>query len=209
MMLTFMFAIYASPPIQEKSVTLSEKKVHYLESGSQSSTPTVLLLHGARFSSETWRKLGTIERLVEAGHHVVAIDLPGYGRSERSPIETEKFLAQLMDELGITKAAVVSPSMSGQFSFPLVVTAPERVTRFVPIAPAGIDRYLDRLRKVNVPTLVLWGDKDQIVPLEKSDALVVALEGSRRVIIKDASHACYLDRPEEFHTELLGFLAEP
>lgn len=208
MIAILLVAISAAPPIQEKSVLLSDKKVHYLESGDPSAAPTVLLLHGARFSSETWRKLGTIERLAEAGHHVVAIDLPGYGSSERSPIATEEFLARLMDELGIANAAIVSPSMSGQFSFPLVVTSPERVAGFVPIAPAGIDRYLDRLEKVKVRTLVLWGDKDRIVPLEKSDALVVAIEGSRRVIFKDASHPCYLDRPEEFHHELLGFLGE-
>ena len=46
------------------------------------SDKTVLLLHGAAFSSQTWVSVvPTIATLAAAGHNVIAIDLPGYGKT--------------------------------------------------------------------------------------------------------------------------------
>jgi pimeloyl-ACP methyl ester carboxylesterase len=191
--------------VQERELRLSGKKIHYLEAGNGSGLP-VLLLHGARFDSETWRKLETLDLLSEAGFRAIALDLPGYGRSEVSPLDPEVFLAEAMAALGLESAVIVSPSMSGQFSFPLLIRSPERAAGFVPIAPAGSDKYLRLLKRVKVPTLIVWGEKDEIIPMQKSDALAAVLEDAKRVILKGAGHPCYVDSPEEFHRELLAFL---
>ncbi len=200
-----LFLALQASSIQEREIRLSEKKVHYLEAGSSAGL-TILLLHGARYDSDTWRKLSTLDLLAKEGFHAIALDLPGYGRSEVSPLEPETFLEEAMPALGIESAVVVSPSMSGQFSFPLLIRSPDRVAGFIPVAPAGSDRYLRLLKKVKVPTLVVWGEKDEIIPMEKSDALVAVLEDAKRVILKGAGHPCYVDSPGEFHRELLSFL---
>ena len=200
-----LFLALAGAVVQERELLLSEKKLHYLEAGDPAGLD-VLLLHGARFDSETWRGLSTLDLLAKAGFHVIALDLPGYGRSEVSPLDPEVFLAEAMPALGLESAVIVSPSMSGQYSFPLLIRSPEKVAGFVPIAPAGSDRYLRLLKKVKVPTLVIWGEKDEIIPMEKSDALVAVLEDAKRVILKGAGHPCYVDSPEEFHRELFAFL---
>jgi len=200
-----LFLALAGAVVQERELLLSEKKLHYLEAGDPAGLD-VLLLHGARFDSETWRGLSTLDLLAKAGFHVIALDLPGYGRSEVSPLDPEVFLAEAMPALGLESAVIVSPSMSGQYSFPLLIRSPEKVAGFVPIAPAGSDRYLRLLKRVKVPTLVVWGEKDEIIPMEKSDALVAVLEDAKRVILKGAGHPCYVDSPEEFHRELLSFL---
>jgi pimeloyl-ACP methyl ester carboxylesterase len=191
--------------VQERELRLSEKRLHYLEAGNPSGL-AVLLLHGARFDSETWRNLGTLDLLADAGFHAIALDLPGYGRSEVSPVESEMFLAETISALGLESAVIVSPSMSGQYSFPLLIRSPGKAAGFVPIAPAGSDKYLRLLKKVKVPTLVIWGEKDEIIPMQKSDALVAVLEDAKRVILKGAGHPCYVESPAEFHRELLLFL---
>jgi abhydrolase domain-containing protein 14 len=200
-----LFLALQTTAIQERELRLSEKRVHYLEAGNPAGLP-VLLLHGARYNSETWKSLSTLDVLAKEGFRVIALDLPGYGRSEVSPLDPEIFLGEAMSALGLSSAVIVSPSMSGQFSFPLLIRSPEKVSAFVPVAPAGSDKYLRLLQKVKVPTLVVWGEKDEIIPMEKSDALTAVLEDAKRVILKDAGHPCYVEKPEEFHRELLSFL---
>ncbi len=200
-----MASVVAVPSPESRTFRLADKQFHYIEAGRPGS-PEVLLLHGARFSSETWREIGTLDRLAEAGYHVVALDLPGFGQSETSPIENENFLSEAMTSLGLESAVIVSPSMSGQFTFPLLIWDRDKVAGFVPVAPTGMDAYLEALRKIRVPTLVVWGEHDDIIPMSRSDELVAVLKGSERVFLKGARHPCYLDAPDAFHAELLAFL---
>jgi pimeloyl-ACP methyl ester carboxylesterase len=139
---------------------------------------------------------------------VIALDLPGFGQSEQSGVDRDQYLAQALDDLlPGEKVVIVSPSMSGNFSLPFVARHPKRVAGFVPVAPVGIDTYVGELGRVQVPTLAVWGERDTVVPVAQADVLVSALRG-RKLILAGASHACYLDRPDEFHAELLKFLDE-
>ncbi len=187
-------------------LTLQGKRLHLLAAGNPQGRP-VLFLHGARFSSETWRQLGTLELLARQGYHVLALDLPGFGDSEDAGIPPKELLADLLPLLSDRPVVVVSPSMSGRFSLPLVVERPSRVAGFVPIAPVGIPEHLERLGGSRVPTLIVWGEKDKVIPPRQAERLAKAMPASRRVILDGAAHPCYLDRPIEFHRELLQFLA--
>ncbi len=191
--------------VETRDAPVEGSQLRYLESGPPSGQ-TVVLLHGARFTSNTWRDLGTLEHLANAGYHVVALDLPGYGHSEASTLAAEVYLARALETLlPDRRVVVVSPSMSGGFSLPFVAEQSDRVAGYVPIAPVGISRYADALRRVQVPSLVVWGANDTLVPLAQADVLATALHG-RTLILEEAGHACYVDRPEDFHRELLAFL---
>ena len=157
-------------PITPHNVNVAGSALRYLEAGPPGAT-TVLLLHGGRFTSETWRELGTIASLADAGHHVVAVDLPGYGHSEASQVPRYDYLGQALEQLWpASRFVVVSPSMSGGFSMPFVARHPDRVAGYVPVAAAGIDDYRAVLEAVDVPTLVVWGEQDQVIPVSQASA---------------------------------------
>jgi len=168
---------------------------------------SVLLLHGAAFHSGTWVELGTLDRLAREGVCVVAVDLPGYGRTPAGPdVDERSFLAELVDELDVGRPVIVSPSMSGRFGFPLVTGWPELVSGFVPVAPVGIAEHAARLDGLDLPALIVWGERDAVVPLAAADTLADHLPGSRKLVLEGARHPAYLDDPDTFHAELLDFV---
>ena len=198
-------AVAGQSPITAHNVSVAGSTLRYLEAGPPGPT-TVLLLHGARFTSETWRELGTIATLADAGHHVIAFDLPGYGNSERSQVPRNEYLNETLGQLWPnSRFIIVSPSMSGGFSLPFVARRSDRVAGYVPVAPVGIDGHRAALEQVDVPTLVVWGEEDQVIPVSQASVLAEALNGDT-LILADAGHPCYLDRPDEFHRALLHFV---
>ncbi len=62
-----------------------------------------------------------------------------------------------------------------------------------------------RLSTLNVPTLVLTGDRDRIVPAENSRRLAEAIPGARLVILPGAGHCFPLERFDDTCRELTRF----
>jgi non-heme chloroperoxidase len=67
--------------------------------------------------------------------------------------------------------------------------------------------FRDDLKRISIPTLVLHGDSDAIVPFEGSGALTHAtIEHSELQVLKKAPHGCNTSHTEAFNAALLGFL---
>lgn len=63
--------------------------------------------------------------------------------------------------------------------------------------------------RIDVPTLVIHGDHDRIVPLESSGARTAKLvKGARLIVIKGGPHAVTWTHADEVNSELLRFLGE-
>lgn len=194
-----------APAVTDRMVQVAGTAVHYLAAGPEDAQ-AVLLLHGGRFHASTWRELGTLGVLAGAGFRAVALDLPGFGVSPPSSLSREEFLAAALAALGLKRPVVVAPSASGTFAFPLVVEHPNAVAGFVGVSPAGVETWWDRLGDLTVPTLLVWGENDQVFPLPTGRRLAARIPGAHLVVLKGARHPSYLDRPEEFHRALIDFV---
>ena len=63
------------------------------------------------------------------------------------------------------------------------------------------------LAQVSVPTLVITGAEDEMIPVEESRRIASAVRGAKLVIIPGAGHLANLEQPEAFNAALTGFLA--
>lgn len=193
--------------IESNTVIIQGAKIHYQLAGPVGGPP-VLLLHGASFSSQTWHELGTLTLLAKLGLRAVAIDLPGFGQSEQISGERRQFLISLMQQLNLDRPVVVSPSMSGGYSLPLVADHPELLRGFVAVAPVSIASYADKLKGNSLPTMAIWGSNDGIVPVAQADVLVKQMVNARKVVLQNAGHACYMRATDEFHHHLQNFATQ-
>ncbi|MDO1484619.1 hydrolase [Rhodococcus rhodochrous] len=114
-------------------------RTRYLETGNPEG-PVVLLLHGTAGSLENFcANYGALART----HRVIGIDMLGCGYTDKPdfpyliPDYAEHALA-VLDALGVEQAAVVGVSLGSWVGARMASDHPDRITRLVMIAPAGI-----------------------------------------------------------------------
>ncbi len=71
-----------------------------------------------------------------------------------------------------------------------------------PLVPAAVER----LRDVEVPTLILVGDRDSEEVLTQADLLAEGIATSRKVVVSGSRHMLNMEQPEEFNRYVLEFL---
>ncbi|HKH11408.1 MAG TPA: alpha/beta fold hydrolase [Rubrobacter sp.] len=63
------------------------------------------------------------------------------------------------------------------------------------------------LSRVGMPTLLVWGDRDPLIPPSIGDLMRAEIPDCRLLVIEGAGHNPMFDRPEAFNAALLAFLA--
>jgi pimeloyl-ACP methyl ester carboxylesterase len=274
----------------ERLLTAGGVRARALEEGAGDA---VVLVHGAAAWAENW--MLTMPALAGAGYRAIALDLPGFGKSERarSPRYFDhpdayyvRFLREAMDALELEAAHLVGHSMGGAVAAIAAAALPERFrslalaapgafgttlplsfrlaslriaglfARFAPAAlvrssvnacfadpgcvpdwlyehahryaraggaaefarlmhygvtlrgvrPELRDRWEDAIRAIRIPTLVVWGREDVIVPLTHLVEVRARLPHARVALIERAGHLVQIERPDEFNAALLAFL---
>ncbi len=120
--------------------------VHFQEFG-ETHNPTVLLIHGYTASTYVWRSVAPL--LADENFHVVAVDLIGFGYSDKPSAFDYTIAAQarmierLMNRLGIGKAIVIGNSYGGAIASTLALDYAERVEKLVLVDAVSNDEVLD------------------------------------------------------------------
>ncbi|XP_068314432.1 uncharacterized protein [Pyrus communis] len=71
------------------------------------------------------------------------------------------------------------------------------------------NRKLSELPKIPQPTFLIWGEHDQVFPVEFAHKLKRHVgENAQLVVIKDAGHALNAEKPKEYHKHIKSFLVD-
>jgi 2,6-dioxo-6-phenylhexa-3-enoate hydrolase len=116
---------------------VSTGTVHYNEAGDGSA---VICLHGGGPGASGWgsyfRNIGPLSQQ----YRCILIDIPGYGKSDalsyNGPrvIEDARVVRELMDTMGIEKAAIIGNFLGGLIAQSFAIDYPERLRKLVLIA---------------------------------------------------------------------------
>ncbi|MCU7728165.1 alpha/beta fold hydrolase [Actinoplanes sp. KI2] len=273
-------------------VTVRDARIRFHETGDPDAPP-VVLLHGIGRSLEDW---SAQHELLSTDHRVIAVDLPGFGLSQRHPESTTLVsladgVWQTLDAIGETRPIhLMGNSLGGAVSMQMVVEDPARVSTLTLVNSAGfgrevtfalralaipgmgkqllahIDRrtaprlertlfasremvtperiemairlarqpdfravYLEiaralggirgvaagwrsellpRVARHAKPTLVVWGDRDHILPVSHLPAARAAFPDAQWHLFERTGHMPQLERPAEFAQLVRPLLAQ-
>jgi pimeloyl-ACP methyl ester carboxylesterase len=62
------------------------------------------------------------------------------------------------------------------------------------------------LAHVRVPTLIVWGRHDAIVPLNRGELYQAAIPGARLTVLEHCGHSPQVEKPQEFLNAVVPFL---
>lgn len=147
-----MYAMDGMPP--DQYVNVGSIRTRYWKIGNEG--PPLIFVHGIlRFAEDWLLNMPTFAR----HYQVYALDLVGYGRTDKPDIDYEffelaKFLDDFMTVLGIEKATLVGHSMGGGVVLAQACHHPEKVDKLVLVSSVGFGRNVHKsLRFATLPGL--------------------------------------------------------
>ena len=229
--------------------------------------PTLLLLHGWGSSADVFDEL---VKPLEATHHIVGLNLPGFGGSEMPPLtwgvaDYAQFVSDFCGKKSFSPHSILGHSLGGQIAVYGVGTGIFSPQKLILIAAAAIRttpgvkkrslhvlakvgktilgktpfgaaarkrlyshigsaEYLDQpmmqpiyrrvitedqtdnARRINCPTLLIWGCDDRDTPIESGRALAKIIPASKFVEF-GGGHFVFIDHPRGVLVQITEFLA--
>ena len=259
---------------EEKFITIQGNNLRYFEYGTSSNT--VIFVHGLGASAERWEYVIPYFR---KNYRVIALDLPGFGLSDKHPIDYTidffvRSLSEFIDKLGIQNSILIGSSLGGQIITELAIAEPKLINNMILVSPSGVvnyssialDAYIgaaisptqknvknafsmmngqnkevdfqtvdefikrinmpnakkaflstiisnrgskiscEKLANVSVPSLVIWGEHDPVIPKENANMFFSCIKNCQFVEMKKCGHTPFVEEPEKFSKIVLEFL---
>ncbi|MDX9848216.1 MAG: alpha/beta hydrolase [Tenuifilaceae bacterium] len=119
------------------------EKIAYVDEGE--GEYTLILIHGLGSYLPAW-KMNIPE--LSKNYRVIAIDLPGYGKSSKMPHSGlmtyyAGVIKEFIEVLGLKNVVLGGHSMGGQISMVTALHYPEHIDKIVLVAPAGFERFTE------------------------------------------------------------------
>jgi pimeloyl-ACP methyl ester carboxylesterase len=123
---------------RSKGIVLPDNTVvHYLEAGQG---PVLILIHGLGGSASVWRDdIG----LLATAYRVIALDLPGYGKSDKPKADYSVeyqagVVKEFIEALGVDKVTLAGSSVGGWIAALAALDSPDKVSRLILVDSAGL-----------------------------------------------------------------------
>ena len=192
--------------VRHRTTTVDGLRIFYREAGDPRQ-PALVLLHGFPSSSVMFRDL--IPRLADR-FHVLALDYPGFGRSDAPPPAAFSYtfdhLAEVVDHFleqqRLDRYSLNLQDYGGPIGFRLALPHPERVHALVVQNAVAHERGLSDLWTVR---RAFWADRASHEPAVRANFL--SLEATRQRHVGNSPHPEQID-PDTWEAEY-AFLNRP
>jgi len=146
---------------------------------------------------------------------LVALTLPGYGDAAVACLSTPLGAPQWVSMLAMLSFAypLLAPPAWLAYQYRLAQT-PGHLEGTLACLRGELDLvgqrevFLDELPRLEMPTLVVWGTNDMILPSCQARAAASRLKNGRLVSIPYCGHSPHMERPDRFVAALGPFLAD-
>jgi pimeloyl-ACP methyl ester carboxylesterase len=147
------FALLLAPFLlaaESRFTSVERVRVHYDDSGSGSQA--VVLIHGWTCDQTFWRRTTPA---IAAKYRVLAVDLPGHGKSDKPEITYDmplfaRAVGAVMKDAGVSRAVLVGHSMGVPVARHVIQLYPDKINGFVavdgffskkPATPEEVDKF--------------------------------------------------------------------
>lgn len=269
--------------VYSEYLTVNGVGIHYMETGK--GEPAVLLVHGLGGSWDNWYDI--IPELAKEGHRVIAMDLPGFGLSDKPDIDYKiddfvQFLKSFIEKKKLERPVAVGHSMGGHIIIKTAARYQGLFSRIILVDSSGArnlwgpvrwfltrfyvaledhpywisnrmlkfvvdlnfydsekgkelyyfyararetsewklllrsfcragrhminDSVEDILKEIRVPTLIVWGQDDRVLPLKNAHELNMRIGDSQMAVILECGHMPMIEKPERLAAIINEFL---